>query len=74
MRVMGCPSHFNTASQCKQATCKVYRPLCVLIHRSCAIADTGIAICPPMRVIGFPSHFNITLNTNKRPVRFTGRL
>ena len=26
-----------------------------------------------MRVICFPSLFNITLNTNKRPVRFTGR-
>ena len=31
-------------------------------------------ISSPMRVICFPSHSNITLNTNKRPVSFTGRL
>ena len=46
----------------------------MLIHGSCTTAYTGIAICPPMRVTCFLSHFNIALNTHKRPVRFTGRL
>ena len=45
----------------------------MLIHRSYTIADTGIAICPPMRVTCFLSHFNIVFNINKRSVRFTGR-
>ena len=45
----------------------------MLIHRSYTTADTGIAICPPMRVTCFLSHFNIVFNINKRSVRFTGR-